>query len=81
MLRLVELALFLAPFVAFIAWRFMALESGPPLSIVVAAACAMIVLAASLVWLNREEALAPGTVYEPPHMQDGQVISGRGVPR
>jgi F420-dependent methylenetetrahydromethanopterin dehydrogenase len=51
------------------------------LSIVVAAACAMIVLAASLVWLNREEALAPGTVYEPPHMQDGQVISGRGVPR
>ena len=33
MLRLVELALFLAPFVVFAVWRFMALEDGPPIRV------------------------------------------------
>ena len=35
MLRLVELALFLAPFAFFAAWRFMALEGGPPVKLVI----------------------------------------------
>ncbi len=48
MLRLVELALFLSPFVAFIAWRFMALERGSAVDASwSAAACVMIVLAAA----------------------------------
>ena len=34
MLRLVELALFLSPFLIFAAWRFFAIESGPSIRIV-----------------------------------------------
>jgi hypothetical protein len=81
MLRLVEVALFLAPFVAFAVWRFAAMEGGPPLSLVVAAVCVVIVLVGALVWLSQEETLAPGTAYEPAHMQDGRVISGHAVPQ
>ena len=53
MLRFVELALFLAPFVAFAVWRFMAIEGGPPVSLVVGAACVLAVLASALIWLSQ----------------------------
>ena len=81
MLRLVELALFLAPFVVFAVWRFMALEGGPPVGVVVGAACVLAVLAAALIWLSQEDALPPGVSYEPPRLQDGKVISAHGAPR
>ena len=60
MLRLVELALFLAPFVVFAVWRFMAIEGGPPVRVVVGAACVLAVLAGALIWLSQEDALPPG---------------------
>ena len=81
MLRLVELALFLAPFVLFAVWRFSAMEAGPPVRLIAAAAGLLVVLVVSLVWLHREAALPPGTGYEPPHWEDGHVVSGRAVPR
>lgn len=80
MLRLVELGLFLAPFAAFAVWRFMASEGGPPLRLVVATACLLLVMLAGLVWFNREAALPPDSVYQPPHIENGRVVSGRGVP-
>jgi len=67
MLRLVELALFLAPFAVFVAWRFLALEGGPPVRVVIGAACVL--------------AVPPGVGYEPPRLQDGKVISAHGAPR
>jgi|HubBroStandDraft_2_1064218.scaffolds.fasta_scaffold3288680_1 hypothetical protein len=81
MLRLAELALFLAPFVIFAVWRFSAMEGGPSVWVVVAAACMLVVLAATLVWLSQERTLPPRTAYEPAHFQDGQVTSGQAVPR
>jgi len=81
MLRLVELALFLTPFVAFAAWRFMAMESGPSVRVVIGAACLLAVLAGLLVWLSEKQALPPGASYEPARLQDGKVISGHAAPR
>ncbi|HME24288.1 MAG TPA: DUF6111 family protein [Acetobacteraceae bacterium] len=81
MLRLVELALFLAPFVVFAVWRFMALEGGPPVRVVVGAAFVLALLAGALIWLSQEDALPPGVSYEPPRLQDGKVISAHGAPR
>jgi hypothetical protein len=81
MLRLVELALFLAPFAVFVAWRFLALEGGPPVRVVIGAACVLAVLAGALIWLSRDDALPPGVGYEPPRLQDGKVISAHGAPR
>ena len=81
MLRLVELALFLMPFVVFAVWRFVAFEGGPSPRIVIAAACVLAVLAAALIWLSQEDALPPGAGYEPARLQDGKVISGHAAPR
>lgn len=81
MLRLVELALFLSPFAAFIAWQLMARQSSPPLRLVVGAACVLVVLAGLLVWLSQEAALPPGTSYAPARFQGGRIIPGHGAPQ
>jgi len=75
MLRLAELALFLAPFAAFLLWRFAGIEAGPSTRMVVGAACLLAVLAAVLVWLSEYQALPPGP-YSPARMEDGQITSG-----
>ena len=81
MLRFVELALFLAPFVAFAVWRFMAVEGGPPVSVVVGVACVLALLASALIWLSQENALPPGASYEPPRLEDGKMVAGHAAPR
>lgn len=81
MLRLVELALFITPFAVFAIWRFVALDGGPPVRVVVGAACVLAVLAALLVWLSQDDALPPGAGYEPPRLENGKVIAGHAAPR
>lgn len=81
MLRFVEVGLFLAPFVVFFVWRFVAVEGGPPMRIIIAMAVVAIALIGALAWLSQEEALPPGTVYQPAHFEDGRVVPGRAVPR
>jgi uncharacterized protein DUF6111 len=81
MLRLVELALFLMPFVVFVAWRFVAFEGGPSARVIIAAACVLAMLAVLLIWLSQEDALPPGASYEPARLQDGKVIAGHAAPR
>jgi Family of unknown function (DUF6111) len=79
MLRFAELALFLAPFLLFAVWRFMAVEGGPSVRIVALAACALALLAGALIWLSQEDALPPGATYQPARLQDGKVISGHAA--
>lgn len=79
MLRLIELALFLAPFVLFLLWRFLAIEGGPSVRAVAIAAGALAVLAGALIWLSQEDSLPPGATYQPARLQDGQIVSGRAV--
>jgi hypothetical protein len=81
MIRLVELALFIAPFVVFAVWRFAAMEGGPSVRVVIGAACVLAMLAGILMWLSQEDSLPPGTTYEPARLQDGKVISGHAAPR
>jgi Family of unknown function (DUF6111) len=81
MLRLAELALFLAPFVFFIVWRVMATDGGPSMRVLVGAACLLAVLTGVVVWLSRENALPPGADYAPAQMRDGQIVSGHAVER
>jgi hypothetical protein len=81
MLRLVELALFLTPFIVFAVWRFVAAEGGLSTRVVIGAACLLAVLAGALIWLSQENALPPGANYEPARLQDGRVISGHAGPR
>jgi hypothetical protein len=79
MLRLVELALFLAPFVLFTLWRFMRVEGGPSVRVVAATACVLALLAGALIWLSQDAALPPGAPYEPARLQDGKIVSGHAA--
>jgi hypothetical protein len=81
MLRLVELALFLSPFLAFAAWRYFSSEPGPSTRIVIAAACLIIVLAVALIWLGGDRAISPHDAYAPARYEDGHIIAGHGVPK
>ena len=81
MLRLVEVALFLAPFVAFAVWRFMAIEGGPPVSLVVGVACVLAVLASALIWLSREKHCRRAPATNRPRLEDGKIVSGHAAPR
>ncbi len=81
MLRLVELALFLAPFVFFAVWRLVGTGGGPSIGMIVGAACVLAVLAGALIWLSHDEALPPGTTYQPAKLEDGQIIPGHAAPR
>jgi hypothetical protein len=80
-LRLTELVLFLAPFVAFLAWRLTAGSGGPPRVVLIGAACALALLAGMLAWLGRERSFPPGTAYVPAELQDGRIVPGHAVPR
>jgi len=81
MLRLVELALFLSPFLAFATWRYF--SSGPGLSnrVVFSAACVIVILAAALMWLGEDRAISPHDAYAPARYENGRIIAGHGVPQ
>jgi Family of unknown function (DUF6111) len=79
-LRLVEIALFLLPFAAFVAWRVL-LPKGPSTRVVAGAAAVLVLLAAALVWLSQDDTLPPGADYVPPHFEDGVIVQGHGEPR
>lgn len=73
--------LFLAPFAAVIAWRLSLGVGGPPLSLLIGAACALALLAVLLVWMSQERALPPGTTYVPAELQNGRIVPGHAAPK
>jgi Family of unknown function (DUF6111) len=81
MLRFVEVALFLSPFVFFAIWRAVGTDGGPSIRVVVSAACVLAVLAGMLFWLSQDDVLPPGTAYAPARLEDGQIVAGHGAPR
>ena len=81
MLRFVELALFLSPFVFLAIWRAVGTDGGPSMRLVVAAACVLALLAGTLVWLSLDQALPPGTAYAPARLEDGRIVAGHGAQR
>ena len=79
-MRFVEIALFLAPFVIFAAWRMTATVSGAPSPRVLAASAALlVVLLVALLWLHQEGALPPGTTYVPARLEDGRIVPAHGA--
>lgn len=78
MLRAVEIALVLSPFVAFALWRVLAPAGGPSPRVLAAAACALAVLAGALVWLREQDTLAPNEAYVPAQLDRGQIVPGHG---
>jgi hypothetical protein len=75
-MRLIELALFLAPFGAFIVWRFTLAQPAPSGAIIGVALFAIALLAASLIWFSEREAASPASQYVPAHLDAGRVVPG-----
>ena len=80
-MRFVEIALFLAPFVVFAAWR-MATPVGRPSPRAVATSAALLALLfAALLWLHQKGAVPPNAAYVPATLQDGRIVPAHGAPR
>lgn len=80
-MRFVELILFATPFLAFVAWRVLAPDRGPPRALVFGVAGGMLLLLGLLLVLWREDAEPPGAGYEPTRIENGHVVPGRVLPR
>ena len=78
MIGLLEVALFLAPFALFAVWRLAA----PWLSPIMlwTAIGAVAILAGTAAWYMRETRFAKGTVYVPPHIEDGRIVPAHAGP-
>ncbi len=80
MLRFVELALFLSPFLLFAAWRLTAYAGGPSTHVVAASCVVVVLLLGALLWFQREGELPSGTTYVPATLHDGRIVPGHGAP-
>ncbi|HUB11022.1 MAG TPA: DUF6111 family protein [Acetobacteraceae bacterium] len=81
MLRFVELALFLMPFLLFAAWRITATAAGPSPRLVLVSVVLLGLILAALLWFQREGALPSGSTYVPATLHDGRIIPGHGAAR
>jgi hypothetical protein len=81
-----ELALFLAPFVAYALYllatktALMTLASWPPKVLATLGICALVLMIGSFVVLSHFSGSPPGSTYEPARVEDGKFIPGRVVP-
>ena len=80
---LTELALFLAPFVAYALFLYVTkagmLErsSWPPKVLASLAIAALVLMIGSFIYLAHFAGSPPGSTYEPAHVEDGQLVPGR----
>ena len=80
-----EIALFLAPFVAYALFLILTSsallqrESWPLRRIVSLAIVALVLMIGSFIYLAHFSGAPPGSSYEPAHVEDGKFIPGRTV--
>jgi len=72
--RLIEIVLFLAPFISFAVWRLLFPSPLPPLWLVCSLAAFMAVTLAGLLWLWHADAGDAALDYLPAHLQNGRVV-------
>jgi type II secretory pathway component PulM len=77
-MRWAELALFLAPFALYAAWRIAAARARP--SIVWGTSAVVGVLVVGTVWAGLARRLDRHEAYVPAHWQNGRIVTGHGAP-
>lgn len=78
--RIVEILLFLVPFVAFASWRILAPSPLPPAWLVYTLSGMVAALLLALIWLHHTEALDGQKIYVPARLDDGQVVEMQPAP-
>ena len=78
MIRLAELALFLAPLGAYALWRATVVrgQTGPSPRVLSAITAGLLVFGAALAWFGVHDRLPPGARYVPAQLRDGQIVPG-----
>lgn len=79
--RIIEIVLFLAPFMGFAAWRLLFPSPTPPMWLLGGMAGFVLLMLAALVWLRQQDAVDAGHLYVPATLQDGRIIPGHAEPR
>jgi hypothetical protein len=78
--RLIEILLFVAPFLAFSAWRLLFPSPLPPRWLVAGLAGFVALMLLALVWVWRVDAGDGNQAYIPAELHDGRVIPARPAP-
>jgi hypothetical protein len=80
-----EIALFLAPFVVYAIYlvatkaALLTMTSWPPKVLASLAIAALMLMIGSFIYLSHFSGSAPGSTYEPAHVEDGRFVPGRVV--
>jgi hypothetical protein len=75
MIRLLEVALFLAPFALFAAWRLLLPRAELSPRVLAVLAAVLLVVFAALVWFRQEDAEPAGAAYAPAELRDGRIVT------
>ncbi len=72
--RLIEILLFLTPFLGFLTWRLLFPSPLPPLWLTGGLAVFVVLMIAVLLWLRNADSHDAARPYVPARMQDGRIV-------
>jgi hypothetical protein len=75
--RLIEILLFVTPFVAFGAWRLLFPSPSPPLWLIGGLAGFVALMLLALIWVRHVDAGDANQAYIPAELHDGRVVPAR----
>ncbi|HEY0185491.1 MAG TPA: hypothetical protein VGC09_22035 [Rhodopila sp.] len=80
MSRIIEIVLFLAPFLSFAVWRLMFPSPLPPLWLMAGLSGFVVLMVVALLWLWHVEAADANRPYFPDELRDGRVVPANRPP-
>lgn len=78
--RIIEIVLFLTPFVTFAVWRLLFPSPLPPLWLIVALSGFVVLMLVALLWLWAVDAGDANLPYVPDQLRNGRVVTHPGNP-
>ncbi len=79
--RIIEIVLFLAPFLTFAAWRLLFPSPAPPLWMMYGLAGFVALMLLALLWLRHIDAGDANQAYVPARIIDGTVVPAQKAPQ
>ncbi len=79
--RIMEIIMFVTPFIGFVAWRLFFPSPKPPGWLLCGMAVFVLLMLAGLFWMRQQDAADAGRAYVPATLQDGRIVPGHAEPR
>lgn len=73
--RLIEIVLFLAPFIGFATWRLLFPQPLPPVWLLAGCAGFAVLMFAALLWVRQMDAEDANRRYIPAELHDGRIVT------